>query len=119
MNWGEGSVCDPIYIPAHPLRMGTCHTVISMDGYPITIVNFASFPTNLLQEAETCLQTILRGLQFPEFEKIVSSSFGSGDPTGWIKDDLRNKDPGYSFVSNPRNPFRQFSESLLRAIMDE
>src|SRR5205807_33353 len=89
------------------------------DGHPITMTNFADFPNNMLQEAERCLQVVLQGLSFPDFESVISSCVNSEDASGWIKDDLCNRDPGYSFVSDPRNPFQRFSDSFLQAIMDE
>jgi hypothetical protein len=93
------------------------HDVVTMDGYPIAMTDFAQFPQNMLNEAEHCLQVVLQGLTFPDFEKIISGSVGE-DPTHWIKDDLCNRSPGYSFVSDPRNPFQPFTQRLLRAIMD-
>ena len=95
------------------------YTVVSIDGFPIAMKDFKSFPGRMLKESERRLQVALQGLSFPDFDKVIDACVNSEDVQNWIKDDLRNREPGYSFLTDPRNPFQSFSETLLRAIMDE
>jgi hypothetical protein len=94
-------------------------TIVTIDGFPIAMKDLKAFPKCVLQEAERRLQVALQGLTFPDFDKVVNDCLEHEAVGNWIKDDLRNRDPGYSFISDTRNPFQSFSETLLRAMMDE
>ena len=94
-------------------------TIVTIDGFPITMKDLKVFLKLVLQEAERWLQVALQGLTVPDFDKVVNDCIGSEAVGNWIKDDLHNRDPGYSFISDARNPFQSFSETLLRAMMDE
>jgi hypothetical protein len=95
------------------------YTVISIDGFPISMKDYKAFPTQMLKLGESRLQDILQGLKFPDFEEEVVKCIVSNDVSNWIKDDLRNEQPGYSFLSDRRNVFYKFSERFLQTIMDE
>jgi hypothetical protein len=95
------------------------YTVISMDGFPITMKDYKAFPGQMLKLAESRLQDVLLGVKFPDFDQEVTKCIASEDVSNWIKDDLRNEDPGYSFLSDRRNAFYKFSDHFLQTIMDE
>jgi hypothetical protein len=95
------------------------YTVISIDGFPISMKDYKAFPTQMLKMAETRLRDVLLGLQFPDFDQEVTKCIVSDNVGNWIKDDLRNEQPGYSFLSDKRNAFHKFSERFLQTIMDE
>jgi hypothetical protein len=95
------------------------YSIVSIDGHPISMKDFQAFPNHLLKLAESQLDAALQGLSFPDFESAIRRCVGNEDVTHWIKDDLCNREPGYSFLSDTRNPFHTFSECFLQAIMDE
>jgi hypothetical protein len=95
------------------------YSVVQMDGFPIPMAGFISFVHLLLEESERRLRKALQGLEFPEFEEVVSKCMDLEDTTGWIMDDLQNISPGYSFVNDKRNQFHRFSRTFCKALMSE
>jgi hypothetical protein len=95
------------------------YSVVSMDGYPITMSDLQEFPTKLLKEADVRLHVALQGLKFRDFDKIIAECLRSDNPKKWIKDDLRNQEPGYSFLTDTRNSFHLVKDWFLKELMDE
>ena len=78
-----------------------------LDGHPLPMTAFRNMFKQLLKRATRILDVdILLGLKTPDL---------SADH---IYDDLANETPGYSFITDTRNPFHKHAEFLLNAMMD-
>lgn len=78
-----------------------------MDGHSMTMAAYRIMYGGLLDRARNILDNdILLGLETPDIS------------TAHIFDDLANTTPGYSFITDHRNPFHKHSRFLLDAMLD-
>ncbi|KZS86595.1 hypothetical protein SISNIDRAFT_491815 [Sistotremastrum niveocremeum HHB9708] len=73
----------------------------------------------LLDEVESDFANlVLRGLQYPELEHLLSRFYDPLDDSVRVHDNHRSTTPGYSFVWDPRNPFQPFRFRFLADLID-
>lgn len=91
-------------------------TSITIHGTPVLIADIPLWYQGLLDDAEALLKKTLFGLEFPEFEELVSGRLDPSKPQDAFIDDHNNRDVGYSFLTEGKNGLQQFENTLLRKI---
>jgi hypothetical protein len=106
-----------VHIPRFNWNVG--YTIVQMDGVPIQVLSLIDMTHRLLAECDKRLRKALQGLWFPDFHERVLACTRLNDTDNWLRDDLRNMTPGYSFVYDKRNKFQEYEHLLLAALLDD
>ena len=77
-----------------------------IDGRRVTVTSFCALYHRLFEETETLLHQVLLGCEVPNFDGLD------------VVDNLSNTNPGYSFISDSRNPFSKYRKNLLIQILN-
>jgi hypothetical protein len=93
------------------------NTVLSLHGYSLVISEFPQWYQSRLKSAEALMSDVLCGFEFPELHEIIRRRLNPKSPADWFIDDLTNRTPGYSFITDPQNELIQFEKALHRKIM--
>lgn len=93
------------------------YSTITIDSYPIMMASFGEFVISGVVLAEQQLTPTLQGFTFPELEAHIARTTNPDDPENWIREDVQNTTPGYSLISDKRNPFWLYDDALLTKIL--
>ncbi|KAG1763536.1 hypothetical protein EDD22DRAFT_952264 [Suillus occidentalis] len=89
------------------------HSVLQVDGSPLVISHIRDMVKALLARADQLILSLCEGTNMTAFDTCIKDSINVKDPSRWPKDPLRNQTPGYSFLTDPDNPFYVLQSSLL------
>lgn len=96
--------------------LNPAQTVISMNGFSLPIANIPPWYQLRLTSAKEDLEKVLCGLSFPELDTIIARRLDPASPIDWFSDDLTERKPRYSFITDSRNKLEQFKNRLLSEI---
>jgi hypothetical protein len=94
-------------------------TVLSRNGFSLAIREFPQWYQRRLKSAKDLLQQLLCGFHFPDLEAIITRKLNPEDHKHWFFDDLPKREPGYSFLTDPKNELLQFKFSLTTKILED
>lgn len=91
---------------------------ISIQGTPILLSDIPVWYQQLLGKAEVLLEKALLGLEFPEFDELITKQLDPCKPQNAFIDDYNKRDVGYSFLTDKKNGLQKFNNALLIKIFD-
>jgi hypothetical protein len=68
---------------------------------------------HVIEIAEKQLLVVLRGCPVDDVEEVIKKTLDTSDPSGWARDRPREDKEGYSFLTDPENPFHHFKYRLI------
>lgn len=95
------------------------NNILTVDNKPIHVNRFREWILSLLTAAETQMEVITSGHLFTDLDDYLDETFDHNNEKKWPLEDVRNQSPGYSFLTDKRNRFGEWKESLLRALIHE
>lgn len=100
--------------PSLPLfLMGVDMETFSFKSHPFTMSSFKAFAVGLVSSSESLLLSILDGLDITDLDARIHSALSLDKSDGWFKDTLHNDEYGYSFLTDERNDFARYQDSLM------
>ncbi|KAK0197710.1 hypothetical protein F5146DRAFT_1130570 [Armillaria mellea] len=84
------------------------YKVLSMDGYPILMKDFAESLSGCLETLSMRINRLFRGCDYEDILEHISARLDPNNPKMWLQDDPLNSDYGESVITNPVNGFRAF-----------
>ncbi|KAF4568675.1 hypothetical protein EYR36_010688 [Pleurotus pulmonarius] len=100
--------------PSLPLfLMGADMETFSFKSHPFTMSSFKTFAVGLLSSSESLLLSILDGLDISDLDARINAALSLDKSDGWFKDTLRDDEYGYSFLTDERNDFARYQDSLM------
>lgn len=91
-------------------------TILTFQSSPIIIESLGPWVRSQIVALEELLLNILQGETFPELEALITECTNPLDSSKWIREDVQNRTPGYSFISDERNSFYKYDTALLKRI---
>lgn len=94
------------------------YSILTYDGSPIRVSSIGPYINCRIDMAEEKMLEVCQGFTFESLEAHIVRTTNPDDPENWIREDVRNNTPGYSIISDKRNPFWEYEEALLSAILE-
>ncbi|KAG2038742.1 hypothetical protein BDR03DRAFT_1009494 [Suillus americanus] len=89
------------------------HTVLQVDGSPLTISLIRDMVKALLSRANQLLASLCEGVDMTGYDECLKTHLNPRDPSQWPKDPLRKQSDKYSFLTDENNPFLALQSVLL------
>ncbi|KAF7425915.1 hypothetical protein PC9H_008277 [Pleurotus ostreatus] len=100
--------------PSLPLfLMGADMETFSFKSHPFTMSSFRDFAVGLVSSSESLLLSLLDGLDITDLDARIHTALSLDNSDGWFKDTLRDEEHGYSFLTDERNGFSRYQDSLM------
>jgi hypothetical protein len=93
-------------------------TTLTRNGYSLVIDEFPTWFRARLDSVKALMHKSLCGFEFPELDEIINRRLNPKSPHDWFIDDITNRSPKYSFLTNPENELTQFKRSLITKILE-
>jgi hypothetical protein len=86
----------------------------TIDGHPILIEAYFRNIHHVIELAEKQLLVVLRGCPIDDIDEVIKKTLDLSDTTALARDRPREDEEGYSFLTDPENPFHCFKFRLAK-----